>query len=84
MTRIRLAPIFTGLSAAALLSLGGCSKPADQQAASTEPTAPSSEWVAENPTEPAVDVNLPKTEMTTTTTVETASAAATAAPPAAK
>lgn len=82
MTRTRLTPIFTGLTAAALLSLGGCSKPAEEQAASAEPTAPSSEWVAENPTEAAVPVDLPKTEMTTTT--QTASPTEAAPPPAAK
>lgn len=61
-------PIALPLAAAALLSLGACSKPAEdkagEQAASAEPTAPSSEWVAENPTEPAVPVELPKTPMT--------------------
>lgn len=80
MTRIRFAPIFAGLTATALLALGACSKPAEQPAASTEPTAPSSEWVAENQTEPAVDVNLPKTDMTTTTKIETASPAPAASP----
>lgn len=83
MTRIRFAPIFTGMTAAALLALGGCSKPAEEQAASAEPTAPSSEWVAENPTEPAVDVNLPDSSATTAPT-EAASPAAAAPPPAAK
>lgn len=82
MNRTPLAPLFTGMTAAALLALGGCSKPAEQPAASAEPTAPSSEYVAENPTEPAVDVNLPKTEMTTTT--QTASSTEAAPPPAAK
>ena len=83
MTRTRLAPIFTGMTAAALLALGGCSKPADEASASAEPTAPSSEWVAENPTEPAVDVNLPASSATTAPT-EAASPAETAPPPAAK
>lgn len=82
MNSTPLAPLFTGMTAAALLALGGCSKPAEQPAASAEPTAPSSEYVAENPTEPAVDVNLPKTEMTTTT--QTASSTEAAPPPAAK
>lgn len=59
MIRKRLIPVSTAASAAAVLALAGCSKPAEQEAASTEPTAPSSEWVAENPTEPAVEVNLP-------------------------
>jgi len=50
--------------AAATLALAACSsKPADE-AAMGEPTAPSSEWVAENPTEPAVPVDLPTTPMT--------------------
>lgn len=53
------------IAAAALLALGACSKPAeDKAAASAEPTPPSSEWVAENPTEPAVPVDLPTTPMT--------------------
>lgn len=82
MTRTRLTPIFTGMTAAALLTLSGCSKPAEEQAANAEPTAPSSEWVAENPSEAAVPVDLPKTEMTTT--VETASPTEAAPPPAAK
>lgn len=75
MTRSRIAPIFTGMTAATLLALGGCSKPAEQAPAAAEPTAPSSEWVAENPTEPAVDVNLPASSATSA-----ASAAATPAP----
>lgn len=52
------------IAAAALFALGACSKPAEDKAASAEPTAPSSEWVAENPTEAAVPVELPKTPMT--------------------
>lgn len=83
MTRIPLAPLFTGMTAAALLSLGGCSKPAEQPAASAEPTAPSSEYVAENPTEPAVDVNLPASSATSAPAA-TVSPAAAAQPPAAK
>lgn len=83
MIRIRLTPLTAPLAAAALLALGACSKPADQQAAS-EPTAPSSDWVAENPTEPAVPVDLPKTEMTTTVTPAASASrpAATGTPPA--
>jgi hypothetical protein len=83
MTRTPLAPLFTGMTAAALLALGGCSKPAEQPAASAEPTAPSSEYVAENPTEPAVDVNLPASSATTAPAA-TASPAEAAPPPAAK
>jgi hypothetical protein len=51
--------------AASLLSLSACGgTPSDQQQAGGEPTAPSSEWVAENPTEPAVPVDLPTARMT--------------------
>lgn len=62
MIRARTLTFALGL---AVLSLAACKseKPA-QQAASSEPTAPSSEWVAENPTEAAVPVDLPKTAMT--------------------
>lgn len=47
--------------AAITLTIGGCKKEA-----STEPTAQSSDFVAENPTESAVPVNLPTTAMTNT------------------
>jgi hypothetical protein len=49
----------------AALALGGCksSKPADQTLAN-EPTAASTDWTAQNPTEAAVPVELPKTVMT--------------------
>lgn len=58
----RAAVIALGLVA---LSLNACkSHKAEQQAANAEPTAPSSEWVGENPTEAAVPVELPKTTMT--------------------
>lgn len=82
MTRTPLAPLFTGMTAAALLALSGCSKPAEEASAAAEPTAPSSEYVAENPTEPAVDVNLPASSATSAPAA-TASPAETA-PPAAK
>lgn len=82
MIRITLIPL---TAAAALLALAGCSKPAEQQAASSEPTAPSSEWVAENPTEPAVPVNLPNTVATRTgDAAQQASPATAAATPAAR
>ena len=45
------------------LAAGG-SKPAETGQAAGEPTAPSSEWVELNPTEPAVPVALPTTPMT--------------------
>ena len=48
-----------------LLALAACgSKPAETDQAAGEPTAPSSEWVEPNPTEPAVPVALPTTPMT--------------------
>lgn len=51
----------------AALALGGCSgknaEPVASEAAA-EPTAASTDWTAQNPTDPAVPVNLPKTEMT--------------------
>lgn len=81
MIRITLTPI---AATAALLALAGCSKPAQQQsAAATTPTAPSSEWVAENPTEPAVPVNLPNASATGAANAK-ASPAATAATPTAR
>ncbi|MFM6949997.1 MAG: hypothetical protein ACKOW1_03120 [Novosphingobium sp.] len=85
MIRARLMSLTAAASAAALLALAGCSKPAEQQAASSEPTAPSSEWVAENPTEPAVPVNLPNTVATRTgDAAQQASPATAAATPAAR
>jgi len=63
MTRPSILP----LALLPLLALAACGpKAADtnQAAASDEPTAPSSEWVAENPTEAAVPVTVPTTPMT--------------------
>lgn len=58
-------PAAAALLGLAVLALGACSgKQAEEQTATAEPTAASSEWVAENPTEPAVPVDLPKTPMT--------------------
>ena len=48
----------------ALAACGSKSSDAKKPAASAESTAPSSEWVVPNPTEPAVPVELPKTSMT--------------------
>lgn len=74
MIRSRTVTFAIGLAA---LALTACqSEKAPQQAANDEPTAASSEWVAENPTEAAVPVDLPKTEMTSAPP----SAAATPAP----
>lgn len=51
--------------AAPLLALAACGgNPSDDSQAAAEPTAPSSEWVEPNPTEPAVPVTLPTTAMT--------------------
>jgi hypothetical protein len=48
---------------AALLALAACdAPPADERVMGETP--PDSEWVAENPTEPAVPVDLPEVEMT--------------------
>lgn len=46
------------------LALAACGSQEAEQAPAAEPEAPSSEWVAENPTEPAVPVDLPTTAMT--------------------
>lgn len=46
------------------LALAACGSQEAAPAPSGEPEAPSSEWVAENPTEPAVPVDLPTTAMT--------------------
>jgi hypothetical protein len=46
----------------ALAACGGT--PSDENRTAGEPTAPSREWVAENPTEPAVPVDLPTAAMT--------------------
>ena len=53
-------------TALAALALAACSGKAPEQPAQSEAAAtpPSSEWVAENPTEPAVPVKLPDTAMT--------------------
>jgi len=60
-----LAPALIALGLAAGLALGGCKRQeAEDLIPKNEPTAPSSEWVAQNPTEPAVPVTLPKTPMT--------------------
>ena len=77
MIRMALTPL---PAAAALLALAGCSKPAERQAASAEPTAPSSEWVAENPTEPAVPVNLPNSRATGAANAKASPAATDATP----
>lgn len=77
MIRITLIPL---TATAALLALAGCSKPAERQAASAEPTAPSSEWVAENPTEPAVPVNLPNSSATRAASPKASPAPADATP----
>lgn len=50
--------------ALALLLPAACGKAPEQAQPSDQPTAPSSEWVQENPTEPAVPVNLPDTVLT--------------------
>lgn len=56
-------PLALGL-AVAVLALSGCKAKQAEQAATAEPTVPSSEMVVQNPTEPAVPVNLPTTAMT--------------------
>lgn len=61
------------LGLAPALLLGGCEAKKAEEAASAEPTAASSEWVAENPTEPAVPVTLPDTAVTSAP-VDTATA----------
>jgi hypothetical protein len=48
----------------ALAACGGNPSEEDNAQAAAEPTAPSSEWVEPNPTEPAVPVTLPSTAMT--------------------
>lgn len=53
--------------AAPLLALAACGSESDtleNAAERGEPTAPSSEWIEANPTEPAVPVTLPTTPMT--------------------
>ena len=66
MTRTFPTVLILTLGSAAL-ALGGCSgkqaPPAPSEAAA-EPTAASTDWTAQNPTDPAVPVNLPKTVMT--------------------
>ena len=59
----------------AVLALAACGKPAETGEAADEPTAPSSEWVAENPTEAAVPVDLPTTAMTNAPAAEASPAA---------
>lgn len=71
MKRISILPL------AAVLALAACGKPADtaQPAASDEPTEVSTEWTAQNPTEPAVPVDLPTTKMTNAPAAEASPAA---------
>ena len=58
-----IALIAIGLAAG--LALAGCKRQqAEDLIPQNEPTAKSSEWVAQNPTEPAVPVTLPNTPMT--------------------
>lgn len=71
--KIRLAALAPLGLALALAACG--SQEAEQAPASAEPEAPSSEWVAENPTEPAVPVDLPTTAMTNAPASEAAPAA---------
>lgn len=47
-----------------VLAACGSKTEAERDQAAGEPTAPSSEWVEPNPTEPATPVELPKTPMT--------------------
>jgi len=64
---------------AAVLALGACKGGEKaEQAAAPEPTAASSEFVAENPSEAAVPVNLPTTAMTNAPASEAAPAASAA------
>lgn len=46
------------------VALAACGGETPDQAATAETEVPSSEFVAENPTEPAVPVDLPSTAMT--------------------
>lgn len=70
------------LALAGALALAACGGEKAEQAASdqaaAEPTEASSEFVAENPTEPAVPVNLPTTAMTNAPASEAAPAASAA------
>lgn len=50
--------------ALALLVLAACGSSPEEAAPTDQPTVPSSEWVQQNPTEPAVPVNLPDTVLT--------------------
>ncbi|MFM5893138.1 MAG: hypothetical protein ACKOQM_01735 [Novosphingobium sp.] len=78
MTRLYPNLLILTLGSAAL-ALGGCSgknpKPAASDAAA-EPTAASTDWTAQNPTDPAVPVNLPTTVMTNVPATPAASEAA--------
>jgi len=73
MTRPSILP----LALLPLLALAACGPKADtaQAVASDEPTAESTEWTAQNPTDPAVPVNLPKTQMTNAPAAEASPAA---------
>jgi ABC-type enterochelin transport system substrate-binding protein len=70
------------LALAGALALGACSGQKAEQAASdqaaVEPTEASSEFVAQNPSEAAVPVNLPTTAMTNAPASEAAPAASAA------
>lgn len=62
-----------GLGLAAALALGACSK-SEEAAPEATPEAVSTDFVAENPTEPAVPVDLPTTPMTSAPVSEAAPA----------
>lgn len=71
MTRVSILPF----ALLPLLALAACGPKADQSKATDEPAAPSSEWAKENPTEPAIPVDLPTTPMTNAPTAAVSPAA---------
>lgn len=84
MTRFTPNLLILALGGAAL-ALAGCSggkqtEPSAEQSAADEPTATSTDWTVQNPTDPAVPVNLPKTVMTNAPAEPAKPAASPAAP----
>lgn len=70
-------PLILPLALLPLLALAACGPKADttQAAAADQPTADSTDWTIQNPTEPAVPVDLPKTPMTNAPAAEASPAA---------
>jgi hypothetical protein len=80
MNRHTPARLAFALAATALLALGACQQqPSSDQPPAGETMAPRDEWAGQNPTEPAVPVDLPTTPMTNVPPAEAAASPSPAA-----